>query len=260
MTVSTELFDLTGQVAVVTGASKGMGKAMALALAEHGSRVVVSSRKLDACEETVAEINAAVGAERAIAIACNIGYKEQLQALVDETRSRLGPIDTLIANAGVNPFYGPMSEIPDEAFDKTMNSNLRSNHWLCQMVAPDMLAKRRGSIMITASVGAFGPSETLGTYNISKMADIALVRNLAMEWGPQGVRVNALCPGLIRTDFAKALWDNPEAAKRVTEQTPLRRFGEAEDFKGMAVFVASDASAYVTGQALTVCGGTHMFR
>jgi NAD(P)-dependent dehydrogenase (short-subunit alcohol dehydrogenase family) len=186
MAVATQLFDLTGQVALVTGASKGMGKAMAQALAEHGSQVVISSRKLDACEETAAEINAAVGAERAIAIACNIGYKEQLQNLVDETRSRLGPIDTLIANAGVNPFYGPMSEIPDEAFDKTMNSNLRSNHWLCQMVAPDMLAKERGSIMITASVGAFGPSETLGTYNISKMADIALVRNLAMEWGSQG--------------------------------------------------------------------------
>jgi NAD(P)-dependent dehydrogenase (short-subunit alcohol dehydrogenase family) len=253
MAVSTQLFDLSGQVALITGASKGMGKAMALGLAEHGSHVVISSRKQDACEETAAEINAAVGAERAIAIACNIGYKDQLQHLVDETRSRLGPIDTLIANAGVNPFYGPMSQIPDEAFDKTMNSNLRSNHWLCQMVAPDMLAKKRGAIMITASVGAFGPSDTLGTYNISKMADIALVRNLAMEWGPEGVRVNALCPGLIRTDFAKALWDNPEAAKRVTEQTPLRRFGEA-------VFVASDASAYVTGQALTVCGGTHMFR
>ena len=260
MSVTTQLFDLTGQVALITGASKGMGKSMAMALAEHGSKVVVSSRKLDQCEETAAEINAACGEERAIAIACNIGYKEQLQALVDETRERLGPIDTLIANAGVNPFYGPMSEIPDEAFDKTMNSNLRSNHWLCQMVSPDMLEKGRGAIMITASVGAFGPSDTLGTYNISKMADIALVRNLAMEWGPKGIRVNALCPGLIRTDFAKALWDNPEAAKRVTEQTPMRRFGEADDFKGIAVFVASDASAYVTGQALTVCGGTHMFR
>ena len=239
MSISTQLFDLTGQVALLTGASKGMGKSMAMALAEHGSKVVVSSRKLDQCEATAAEINEACGEERAIAIACNIGYKEQLQALVDETRQRLGPIDTLIANAGVNPFYGPMSEIPDEAFDKTMNSNLRSNHWLCQMVAPDMLAKGRGAIMITASVGAFGPSDTLGTYNISKMADIALVRNLAMEWGPKGIRVNALCPGLIRTDFAKALWDNPEAAQRVTEQTPLRRFGEADDFKGIAVFVAS---------------------
>ena len=260
MGVRTELFDLTGQVALLTGASKGMGKSMAMALAEHGSKVVVSSRKLDQCEETAGEINAACGEERAIAIACNIGYKEQLQSLVDETRERLGPIDTLIANAGVNPFYGSMSDIPGEAFDKTMNSNLRSNHWLCQMVAPDMLEKGKGSIMITASVGAFGPSDTLGTYNISKMADIALVRNLASEWGPKGVRVNALCPGLIKTDFAKALWDNPEAAQRVTDSTPLRRFGESDDFKGIAVFVASDASAYVTGQALTICGGTHMFR
>ena len=260
MGVSTELFDLTGQVALLTGASKGMGKSMAMALAEHGSKVVVSSRKLDQCEETAAEINAACGEERAIAIACNIGYKEQLQSLVDETRERLGPIDTLIANAGVNPFYGSMSDIPDEAFDKTMNSNLRSNHWICQMVAPDMLEKGKGSIMITASVGAFGPSDTLGTYNISKMADIALVRNLASEWGPKGVRVNALCPGLIKTDFAKALWDNPESEQRVTYSTPLRRFGESDDFKGIAVFVASDASAYVTGQALTICGGTHMFR
>ena len=260
MGVATELFDLTGQVALLTGASKGMGKSMAMALAEHGSKVVVSSRKLDQCEETAAEINSACGEERAIAIACNIGYKEQLQSLVDETRERLGPIDTLIANAGVNPFYGSMTDIPDEAFDKTMNSNLRSNHWLCQMVAPDMLAKGKGSIMITASVGAFGPSDTLGTYNISKMADIALVRNLALEWGPKGVRVYALCPGLFKTDFAKGLWVNPEAAQRVTESTPLRRFGESDDFKGIAVFVASDASAYVTGQALTVCGGTHMFR
>ena len=260
MSITTQLFDLTGQVALITGSSKGMGRAMAEALAEHGSKVVVSSRKLDQCEDAAAEINETCGAEMAIAIACNIGYKEQLQALVDETRDRLGPIDTLIANAGVNPFYGSMSDIPDDAFDKTINSNVRSNHWLCQMVAPDMLAKGRGSMMITASVGAFGPSDTLGTYNISKLADIGLVRNLALEWGPQGIRVNALCPGLIKTDFAKALWDNPEAAQRVTEQTPLRRFGESEDFKGIAVFAASDASAYVTGQALTVCGGTHMWR
>ena len=163
MGVATELFDLTGQVALLTGASKGMGKSMAMALAEHGSKVVVSSRKLDQCEETAAEINSACGEERALAIACNIGYKEQLQSLVDETRERVGPIDTLIANAGVKPFYGSMTDIPDEAFVKTMNSNLRSNHWLCQMVAPDMLAKGKGSIMITASVGAFGPSDTLGT-------------------------------------------------------------------------------------------------
>lgn len=259
MSVNTNLFDLTGQVALITGASKGMGKSMAMALAEHGSKVVVSSRKLDQCEATANEINEACGEDRAIALAGNIGYKEQLQELVDQTREQLGPIDTLISNAGINPFYGSMSDIPDDAFDKTMASNVKSNHWLCQMVAPDMIAKGRGSILITSSTGAFSGSETLGTYNISKLADIALVRNLALEWGPKGVRVNALCPGLIRTDFARALWDNPEAAARVTSQTPLRRFGESDDFKGIAVYVASDASAYVTGQALTVCGGAHMW-
>jgi len=231
-----------------------------MGLAEHGASVVISSRKLDQCEATAAEINEACGRDAAIAIACNIGYKDQLQNLVDETHRQLGKIDILVANAGVNPFYGSMSDIPDEAFDKIMNSNVRSNHWLCQMVAPDMIAKGAGSIMITSSTGAFAGSEVLGTYNISKLADIALVRNLALELGPKGIRVNAICPGLIKTDFAKALWDNPEAAQRANEMTPLRRLGEPEDLKGVAVFLASDASAYITGQALTVCGGTNMWR
>ena len=257
--MTSKIFDLTGKVALLTGSSKGMGKAMAEGLAEHGAKVVISSRKLDQCEGVAAEINAAYGEGSAIAIACNIGYKEQLQQLVDETKERLGPIDILVANAGVNPFYGPMSEIPDSAFDKIFASNVKSNHWLSQMVSKDMLAKGEGSIMITSSVGAFSASDTLGTYNMTKLADIALVRNLALEMGPQGVRVNAICPGLIKTDFAKALWDNPEALKRGNEQIPLRRLGEAEDFKGIAVFLASSASAYVTGQAMTVCGGSNMW-
>jgi NAD(P)-dependent dehydrogenase (short-subunit alcohol dehydrogenase family) len=193
-------------------------------------------------------------------VACNIGYKDQLRHLVDATHDALGPVDILICNAGVNPFYGSMSRIPDEAFDKILASNIKSNHWLCQMVAPDMIAKGKGSIMVTSSTGAFAGSEVLGTYNISKLADIALVRNLALELGPKGVRVNAICPGLVRTEFARALWDNEEAVTRVNEQTPLRRLGEPEDLKGVAVFLASDASAYITGQALTVCGGTNMWR
>jgi NAD(P)-dependent dehydrogenase (short-subunit alcohol dehydrogenase family) len=257
--ISTKLFDLTGKVALLTGASKGMGLAMAEGLAEHGARVVISSRKLDQCEKVADAINDRIGPDTATAIACNIGYKEQLQALVDETRERLGPIDVLVHNAGVNPFYGSMSEIPDEAFDKIMGSNVRSVHWLCQMVGPDMIGKGNGAIMVTSSTGAFHASEVLGTYGISKLADIALVRNLAAEWGPHGVRVNAICPGLIRTDFAKALWDNPEAAQRANEQIPLRRLGEPDDLKGLAVFLASDASSYITGQALTVCGGSRMW-
>jgi NAD(P)-dependent dehydrogenase (short-subunit alcohol dehydrogenase family) len=257
--VETKIFDLTGKVALLTGASKGMGEAMAEGLAEHGASVVVSSRKLDQCEATAKKINERCGAERAIAIACNAGYKEQLQALVDETHERLGLIDILVGNAGVNPFYGPMSDIPDEAFDKIMNTNVKSNHWLCQMVAPDMIERGGGSIMITSSTGAFHPSEVLGTYNISKLAVIALIRNLAAEWGPKGIRVNAICPGLIRTDFAKALWDNPEAEERANSTIPLRRLGESDDLKGLAVYLASDASSYMTGQALTVCGGSHMW-
>lgn len=257
--ISTALFDLTGRVALLTGASKGMGKAMAEGLAEHGARVVISSRKLDQCQAVADAINDRSGQDSAIAVACNVGYKDQLQTLVDETHERLGPIDVLVHNAGVNPFYGSMSEIPDEAFDKIMGSNVRSVHWICQMVGPDMIEKGRGSIMVTSSTGAFHASEVLGTYNISKLADIALVRNLAAEWGPKGVRVNAICPGLIKTDFAKALWDNPEAAQRANEEIPLRRLGEAEDLKGVAVFLASDASSYVTGQALTVCGGSNMW-
>ncbi len=260
MGVETTLFDLTGRVALLTGASKGMGLHMAEGLAEHGARVVVSSRKIEQCEVAVARINDKCGEGSAIAIACNVGYKDQLEALVAETRSRLGAIDILIANAGVNPFYGPMSEIPDSAFDKIMNTNVRSNHWLCQMVAPDMVEKGRGSMMVTASTGAFSASAMLGTYSISKLADIALVRNLALEYGPAGVRVNAICPGVIKTDFARALWDNPEAQRNAETNTPLRRLGEPEDLKGIAVFLASDASAYVTGQAIAVCGGTNMWR
>ncbi len=256
--IQTSLFDLTGKVALLTGASKGMGKAMATALAEHGAQVMISSRKLDACQAVADSINAACGATRVHAFACNAGYKEQLQALVDATRTRLGPIDILVGNAGVNPYYGKQLEVPDEAYDKTMATNVKSNLWLVKMVAPDMVAKGGGSIMLTSSVGAHGPSLTLGTYNISKVAVIALVRNLAAELGPSGVRVNAICPGLIRTDFAEALWNNPEAEKRAREQIPLRRLGEADDLKGLAVFLASGASSYITGQALTICGGSHM--
>ena len=260
MPVETSLFDLTGKVALLTGASKGMGFAMAEGLAEHGAKVVVSSRKLDQCEAACERINAKCGAGAALPLACNIGYKEQLEELVAQTRAQLGPIDILVANAGINPFYGPMSEIPDSAFDKIMNSNVRSNHWLCQMVVPDMVERGGGSMMITSSTGAFTPSLTLGTYAISKLADIALVRNLAAEYGPSNVRVNAICPGLIKTDFARALWDNEDAKRNAETNTPLRRLGEAEDLKGITVFLASSASAYITGQAMTVCGGTHMWR
>ncbi len=260
MAITTSLFDLTGKVALLTGASKGMGLAMAEALAEHGARVVISSRKLDQCEQAAAGINERCGAGTATAVSCNIGHKDQLENLVQVTHDQLGPIDILVCNAGINPFYGSMSDIPDWAFDKILGSNVRSNHWLCQMVAPDMAEKGAGSIIITSSTGAFAASDVLGTYGISKIADLGLMRNLALELGPKGIRVNAICPGTIKTDFARVLWETEEAARGVIAGTPLRRIGEADDLKGVAVFLASDASGHMTGQALTVCGGMFMWR
>ena len=245
------LFDLTGKVALLTGASKGMGLAMATALAEHGATVVISARKQDQLDTAAEGINA-LGKGRAFGV-------EQLQALVDKTHELAGPIDIVIGNAGVNPYYGKTSEIPDDAYTKTMDANVRSNLWLAQMTAPDMVAKGSGSMAFTSSIGAFKASEMLGTYGMSKLALIGLVRNLAAEFGPKGIRFNAICPGLVKTEFARELWDNPEVAKRIENEIPMRRLGDPEDFAGLAVYLASDASKYMTGQALTVCGGSNMW-
>ncbi|MBR9653278.1 SDR family NAD(P)-dependent oxidoreductase [Thalassovita aquimarina] len=252
------LFDLTGKVALLTGASKGMGLAMATALADHGATVVISARKQDQLDAAAEKINAR-GKGRAHGVSCNVGYQDQLQALVDKTHELAGPIDVVIGNAGVNPYFGKTSEIPDDAYEKTMNVNVQSNLWLARMVAPDMVAKGAGSMAFTSSIGAFKPSVMLGTYGMSKLALIGLVRNLAAEFGPQGLRSNAICPGLVKTEFARELWDNPEVETRIKQDIPLRRLGEPEDFAGLAVFLASDASRYMTGQALTVCGGSNMW-
>ncbi len=253
------MFDLTGTTALLTGASKGMGLAMATALAEQGAQVVISSRKQEQLDAAADTINESVGRDCAVGIAANVGYKDQLQELVEKTRADVGPIDTVIGNAGVNPFYGKTSEITDEAYDKIMTANLQANLWLAQLVTPDMIAKGRGSMVFTSSVGAFKASERLGHYGMSKLALIGMVRNLALEFGPSGIRCNAICPGVVKTDFAKELWDNEEAAERARSAIPLRRIGEPEDFRGLAVFLASGASAYMTGQALTVCGGSNMW-
>lgn len=255
-----DLFDLTGKVALTTGSSIGMGRALAEGLAIAGAKVVISSRKLDACQQTASEINEMVGAERAIAIACNVGYKEQLQALVAETHNRLGPIDILFNNAGVNPFHGASKDIPDEAFDKTMNTNVRSNHWLCHLVLPDMVNKRDGTIVVTSSNGAFLASTELGAYTISKAADLALVRNLAAEYGQYNIRVNALCPGLFKTRFAQALWADKNGKERPATDITLQRFGEPKELRGASVFLASPAASYMTGQALIIDGGRVMVR
>jgi len=252
----TALFDLSGKVAIVTGSSRGIGRAIAEGLADHGARVVISSRKQDACEDVVKAINDEHGDERAIAIAASISDKEALRHLVDETKSRLGKIDILVCNAASNPYYGPMAGISDDQFRKILDNNVVANHWLVQMAAPDMLERGEGSIIIVSSVGGLTSSTVIGAYNISKAADLQLVRNLAAEFGPKGVRVNAIAPGLVRTDFARALWGNPEILKRVTGVAALKRIGEPKELAGAAVFLASDAASFVTGQTLVVDGGS----
>ncbi|MFC3616538.1 SDR family NAD(P)-dependent oxidoreductase [Lutimaribacter marinistellae] len=252
------MFDLTGRVALLTGASRGMGLAMAEALAEHGATVVISSRTQEDLDRAAAAINAKQTG-RAVPIAANVGKKDDIARLVEAARDQAGAIDILVGNAGVNPYFGPTSEISDEAYEKTMQANVQSNLWLASLVAPDMIAKGSGSMMFTSSIGAFKASTTLGTYGMSKLALIGLVRNLAVEYGPSGIRVNAICPGLVRTEFARKLWEDPGVEQRISNDIPLRRLGEPEDFRGLAVYLASDASRYMTGQALTVCGGSNMW-
>lgn len=248
------LFDLTGKVAVITGSSKGIGRAIAERLAEHGAKVVISSRKAARCEEVAGVINAR-SPGHAISIPASISSKEDLQRLVDETRAAFGKIDVVVCNAATNPFYGSMSEIPDDAFRKILENNIIANHWLIQMVAPEMIARRDGSVIIISSVGGLRGSTGIGAYNVSKAADFQLARNLAVELGPHNVRVNCIAPGLVKTDFARALWETPEAERRSSANNPLGRLGEPDDISGAAVFLASRASAWMTGQAIVVDGG-----
>ena len=250
------LFDLTGKVAIVTGSSRGIGRAIAEAFADHGARVVISSRKAEVCQEAADAINGKHGDGTAIVVTANISSKDELQNLVDETRRQLGRIDILVCNAASNPYYGPMAGITDDQFRKILDNNIVSNHWLIQMAAPEMLERREGSIIIVSSIGGLKASPVIGAYNISKAADFQLARNLAAEFGPHQVRVNCIAPGLIRTDFARALWENPQTLKMVTMHTPLQRIGEPDEIAGAAVFLASPASTFVTGQAIVVDGGS----
>ena len=247
------LFDLSGRVAVVTGGSRGIGRAICIRLAQHGAKVVVSSRKLDACEAVVAEITAAGGT--AMAHAASISRKEDLQGLVDATIAAWGQIDILVCNAALNPYFGPSQGIPDDAYDRIMNGNVRSNLWLCQMTIPAMAERGEGSVIFVSSIGGFRGSPTLGIYGVSKAADMQLARALAVEWGPRGVRVNSIAPGLVRTDFARALWEDPANLKRRTRDSPLQRIGEPDEIAGAAVFLASRASGFMTGQSIVVDGG-----
>jgi NAD(P)-dependent dehydrogenase (short-subunit alcohol dehydrogenase family) len=247
------LFDMTGKVALITGSSRGIGRAIAERMAELGAKVVISSRKADACAEVANAIVARGGS--AIAHAASISDKAALQGLVDRTLSEWGRIDVLVCNAAVNPYFGPLLGISDDAFDKIMASNVKSNLWLCQMVIPGMAERGDGSVIVVSSIAGLKGNTALGAYGISKAADMQLVRNLAVEWGPRNVRVNALAPAIIRTDFARKLWEDPVIYAGAVKAYPLRRIGEPDEVAGPAIFLASKAGAFVTGHVLTVDGG-----
>ncbi|MBS0223619.1 MAG: SDR family oxidoreductase [Proteobacteria bacterium] len=251
--MASPLFDLSGKVAVITGSSKGIGKSIALHLALQGARVVVSSRKAPACEETAAEIRNAGG--HATVIPCNISDKAQCQNLIAQTKKQLGPVDILVCNAASNPYYGPTEKMPDEAFTKIMQNNILSNIWLINLCVPDMRAKKDGAVIIVSSIGGVRGTAVLGAYGISKAADMALTRNLAVELGPDNIRINTIAPGLVKTDFAKALWDNPEYLDKRLQTAPLRRIGEPDDIGGIAVMLAGKAGAFITGQTIIADAG-----
>ena len=247
------MFDLTGKVALVTGSSRGIGRAIAERMAQAGAKVVISSRKADACEAVAAEIRK--GGGKAIAHAASISDKAALQALVDRTIAEWGRIDVLVCNAAVNPYFGPLLSITDDAFDKIMDSNVRSNLWLCQMVLPGMAERKDGAVIIISSIGGLKGSAVLGAYGISKAADFQLVRNLAVEYGPHNVRVNAIAPAIIRTDFARRLWEDPAIYENAVKSYPLRRIGEPDEVAGPAIMLASRAGSFITGQMLVIDGG-----
>lgn len=247
------LFDITGKVAVVTGGSKGIGKAIAEALAAHGAKVVVASRKLDACQAVVDGIKANGG--DATAISCNITNRDDLEKLVRESEAAYGQIDIMVANAAVNPFMGSNLDIPDDAFQKIMTCNVQSNLWLAQMVIPGMQKRKDGAFIIVSSIGGLKGDRALGAYAISKAADFQLARNLAVEFGKDNIRVNCIAPGLVKTDFAKALWTDPERSSKRLAGTPMARLGEPEDLAGIAVYLAAPAGSWTTGQVFVVDGG-----
>jgi NAD(P)-dependent dehydrogenase (short-subunit alcohol dehydrogenase family) len=246
-------FDLTGKVAVITGSSRGIGRSIAETMASLGAKVVISSRKAEACEKVAAGI-AAAGGEAAV-IPCNISRKDEVETLVEESRTRFGRINILVCNAAVNPVYGPLADLPDEAFDKVMGSNVKSNLWLCNLVIPEMAARGDGAVIIVSSIAGIRGTGVLGAYGISKAADFALARNLAVEWGPKNVRVNCIAPGLVKTDFARALWENPDNLAARNAQTPLRRIGEPHEIGPIAAFLASPAASFITGQVIVADGG-----
>jgi dehydrogenase/reductase SDR family protein 4 len=248
-----KLFSLAGKVAVVTGSTRGIGRALVEQMALAGAKVVVSSRKPEACDKTLAELTAA--GHEAIAVPCNVGYKDQCERLIRTTLDTWGRVDALVLNAAINPYFGPMQDMSDDVFDKMIATNLKAQFWLCKLVCPQMAGLGGGAIVIISSIAALRGNSMQGMYGLCKAADIQLARNLALEWGAQGIRANAISPGLVKTDFARVLYENPERLKRRLESIALGRLGEPNDIAGIAVCLASDAGRFITGQNFVVDGG-----
>jgi len=251
--ITSSAFDLNNHVAIVTGASRGIGRSIAILLAQHGAKVVVSSRKKHACDVVVEEIETFGG--EAISVEANISRKEDLQNLAQTTLKKFGTVTTLVCNAASNPFYGPLKDVPDDAFEKILQNNILSNHWLINESLPSLKAAKNPSIIIISSIAGLKGTPGLGAYAISKAADMQLVRNLAIELGDGGIRINGIAPGLIKTDFARALWEDPNIRAHYEEKTPLKRLGEPQDIAGLAVFLAGNGSKFITGQTFVVDGG-----
>ncbi|MAK09264.1 MAG: short-chain dehydrogenase [Rhodobacteraceae bacterium] len=246
-------FSLKNKVAVITGSSRGIGKGIAFRFSELGAKIIVSSRKIDACEKVVKEITYAGGL--ASAFECNISNKNSCQELITFAQKKYGKIDILVCNAASNPYYGDLADIPDESFEKIMNNNVKSNLWLCKNVIPHLKKNKSGSIIIVSSIAGLQGVENLGAYSISKTADIGLIRSLAVELGKYNITVNGLCPGIIKTDFAKALWENPDILKDVESYAPLKRIGTTDEVAGAAILLASKPGSFITGQVITMDGG-----
>lgn len=251
--MQTNVMDLSGKVAIVTGASKGIGESCAQLLAAHGAKVVVSSRKQEAVDEVAQSILKAGG--EATAIAAHMGNLEHIQALATQTKEKYGRIDIIVNNAATNPVFGPTEQCSPDAFDKIMDVNVKACFELAKAALPTMKAQKSGSIINMSSIGGIRPEPGLGIYSVSKAALIMLTKVMAKEWGMYGIRANVICPGLIQTKFSEALWKNEKITQHFMNQLPIARLGQPDDIGKLTLFLASDASAYSTGSVFTSDGG-----